>query len=34
MDVIERRDVNPEYSGEGEYDKSMYILETVRSWRS
>jgi len=32
MDVIERQGVNPEYGGEGEYDKAMYILETVRSW--
>ncbi|MEM0027291.1 MAG: M20 family metallo-hydrolase [Ignisphaera sp.] len=32
MDIISKRGVNPDYGGEGEYDKAMYILEVVKSW--
>ncbi|MEM1607986.1 MAG: M20/M25/M40 family metallo-hydrolase, partial [Ignisphaera sp.] len=32
MDIISKGGVNPDYGGEGEYDKAMYILETVKNW--
>ncbi|MEM1772715.1 MAG: M20 family metallo-hydrolase [Desulfurococcaceae archaeon] len=31
-ELIKRPSINPAFGGEGEYDKAMFLYETIRSW--